>query len=213
MLLQKRHILFVLAITGLLAVPASSVFTGFDKNPAAGALDLEDNTMFDSNPAAQAQNAVPQHTRRRPRVQQRSEVSANATTRSEGNVDAQQNTQTGINDHLNYRTQQNHGNIYLDQDAVSRIVQDCQVDGTCKQNASSDIRQGADIRIDGRFTNVFLSQDAKSYIQQHCEAGERCLQGTDSNIQQDADFENHWSSNGFVTRDQRHVVERDHWIR
>jgi hypothetical protein len=175
------------------------MFTGFDENPAVSA---DTSVEFDENPAA---DAVPQQ-RERPRIHQRSAVSSNASTNASG--DASQRTTAGINDHLAYQPQNDFDNIYIRQEAQSRIRQDCRVDGSCTQRARSDINQSADIDIQGRFTNVFLTQEAAADFEQHCRANGTCNQDTDSDINQQSEFGGHWSSNGFVTRDREETWTR-----
>lgn len=196
---NRVHAVLVLAgITAVFAVPSTSVFTGFDGNPAGAATDA---VTFDENPAADATSAVPERRNERPRIRQQSNVSANASTRADGNVDATQRTSAQVNDHLAYRPQRSFDNIFVRQDARTDIRQRCRVGGSCTQRARSDINQSADIPIQGRFTNVFVTQDAAARFDQDCRARGTCDQGTDSRFNQQTDFTgSHWSSNGFANR-------------
>ncbi len=208
-MIRKNRIIAAVTLAaiaaGILTAPSTSMFTGFDENPASSA---ETSVEFDGNPAADATTAVPQQRHDRPRVHQQSTVSANASTRGSGDVDATQNTSTLIDDRLDYRPQQEFDNVFVQQEARSDIRQDCRVDGSCAQRAQADINQYADVDIQGRFTNVFLTQDAASEFEQNCRADGTCDQETDSAINQQSDFGGHWSSNGFVTRNQEETWTR-----
>lgn len=189
-------IITFIGLATLLLTPATSLFSGFDDNPASGALQTQDSVMFDDNPAANAVDAVPRSRRESPRIEQRTRVSANASTNATGDVT--QNTSTTVNDRLQYRPQRSFDNVFVTQDAQTRINQDCRSGESCRQHAESDINQRADINLDSRFTNVFVTQNADSRINQDCRAREDCDQTADQRFNQDANIDGHWSSNGFA---------------
>lgn len=193
-------LLTVLGIAaGAVAVTGSPLFTGFDDNPAAGA--VQEDTMFtgfDDNPAAAAVDAVPRYMREEPRIQQRTRVAANATTT--GNTSAQQQTNTTINDTVDYTLNRDFDNVYITQDARSDIRQECRVTGSCAQAADSRIDQDANVRIDGRHSNVFVRQRADSTVDQDCTADDGCDQEADQDINQRTNFDTAQGSNGFTTR-------------
>lgn len=191
-------------VAALFATPSTSLFTGFDGNPASSATDA---VTFDENPATDATDAIPQDMRKQPYVRHRSTVAANASTNATGDVE--QHTATAVNDHLRYRPGRSFDNVFVRQEARSNVRQRCRTDGSCRQDAQSDINQSADIPIKSRFTNVFVTQDAATRFDQHCRARGTCEQTADSRFNQDTDFSgSHWSSNGFVTRRQTEHLDR-----
>lgn len=188
----------VMAIAVLLVTPTTSLFTGFDDNPAARA--AETDARFDGNPAVGATKAVPQYMREDTRIRQRTTVSANASANATGDAHVRQDTSTRVDDTVHYRSDRKFDNVFITQEARSQIRQDCRnKNGSCTQNATSDIRQRTDARP-GRFSNVFVTQDAQSDINQNCRARE-CNQYDETTIQQEVDVAgDRWSSNGFVNR-------------
>lgn len=207
-MMPKNHrYALIVSLIGFMVLlsPATSLFTGFDDNPASGALRAEEAVTFDGNPAADARDAVPHSFREQRHIRQHTTVTANASTEATGNVT--QNTSTSIDDRLQYRPQRSFDNVFITQDAQTRISQDCRVSDSCQQYADSDIRQRADINLDSPFTNVFLTQDADARISQDCRAGRDCRQDADQRIGQAADIGGHWSSNGFTNS-----YQEESWI-